>query len=62
MEIVNVPFETRPLIIEIDGQKIECFVFETIEHGNIKFGVNAPRAMSIHREEVHRKINQDTAG
>jgi len=53
MEIITVPFEI-PLTIEINGEKIEINCFETIEHGNIKFGVNAPRSVKVDREEVHQ--------
>lgn len=53
MEIITVPFEI-PLTIEINGEKIGINCFETIEHGNIKFGVNAPRSVKVDREEVHQ--------
>jgi len=52
MEIKTVSFE-EPLIIKINGRKVEINCFETFEHGNIKFGINAPKNVSVDREEVH---------
>lgn len=57
MDIVNIPFQEKPLIIELYGQTVECYVFETKKHGNIKFGINAPITLSVHREEAHKKVN-----
>ncbi len=49
---MTIPFEV-PLTLEINGQKVELYCFETVEHGNIKFGVNAPRCLNVNREEIH---------
>ena len=57
MEIKTVPFE-EPLTIIVDNQKIELIAFRTPEHGNIKFGVNAPRSVQVHREEIYHAIKQ----
>ena len=57
MDITTIPFE-ESLIVEIGGQKIEIIPFRTPEHGNIKFGVNAPRSIKVHREEIYQAIRQ----
>ncbi|MDI9819437.1 MULTISPECIES: carbon storage regulator [unclassified Legionella] len=57
MNIVTIPFE-EPLTINIDGKIIQVVAFKTLEHGNIKFGVEAPRSIEVHREEIHRAIKQ----
>ena len=36
MEILEVPFEEKPLVIEIYGNKIEIFAFRTTEINNFK--------------------------
>ena len=51
MDIINIEFE-KPLTIKLNGEKVSLTVFRTDEHGNIKFGVNAPRSMKIDREEI----------
>ncbi|OGV37865.1 MAG: carbon storage regulator [Legionellales bacterium RIFCSPHIGHO2_12_FULL_35_11] len=55
MNIINLPFE-EPLTIELNGEKVQVVAFKTQEHGNIKFGINAPRAVQVHREEVYLAI------
>ena len=57
MNIVTVSFE-EPLIISVDGEIIQLIAFKTQEHGNIKFGVEAPRSVNIHREEIYHAIKQ----
>jgi len=57
MHIVSIPFE-EPLIISINGQVVQIIAFKTQEHGNIKFGVNAPRSINVHREEIYHAIKQ----
>lgn len=57
MNIINLPFE-NPLIIEVDGQIIHLVAFRTQEHGNIKFGIEAPRSINVHREEIYHAIKQ----
>ena len=57
MDIMTVPFE-EPLIIEVGGEKVQIIAFKTQEHGNIKFGVNAPRSVNVHREEIYQAIKQ----
>src|SRR3990167_10279272 len=45
MQIITLNFE-EPLIIHLQGKKVEVFAFQTQEIGNIKFGVEAPREVS----------------
>jgi carbon storage regulator len=57
MNIVTVAFE-EPLIISIDGETVQLVAFKTQEHGNVKFGVQAPRSINVHREEIYNAIKQ----
>lgn len=57
MNILTLPFE-EPLTIIINGQKIQVIAFKTAEHGNIKFGIQAPRTIQVHREEIYQAIKQ----
>lgn len=55
MDIVNLPFE-EPLRIQIDGHEVIVYAFKTVEPCNVKFGIQAPRAVKVHREEVYKAI------
>jgi carbon storage regulator len=57
MDIINLQFE-EPLIIRIADTVIKILAFKTQEHGNIKFGVDAPRSVNVHREEIYHAIKQ----
>jgi carbon storage regulator len=57
MNIVTVPFE-EPLIVQVNGVVVQIVAFKTLEHGNIKFGVQAPRSVEVHREEIYNAIKQ----
>lgn len=57
MNIININFE-EPLTLSIAGQKIQLVAFKTTEPGNIKFGIDAPRTVQIHREEIYQAIQQ----
>ena len=57
MDIVNLQFE-EPLIICINDTLVKILAFKTQEHGNIKFGVDAPRSVNVHREEIYHAIKQ----
>lgn len=52
MECINLPVE-QPLVITRGAQRITVTAFLTAEPGNIKLGINAPREVSVDREEVH---------
>jgi carbon storage regulator len=57
MNILTVSFE-EPIIITIEGQVIQLVAFKTQDHGNVKFGVDAPRSVQVHREEIYHAIKQ----
>lgn len=57
MDILTVPFES-PFTLIVRGQTIQIITFKTPEHGNIKFGIEAPRSVQINREEIHLAIQQ----
>ncbi|KTD35532.1 carbon storage regulator CsrA [Legionella moravica] len=57
MDIISLQFED-PLIIRIGDTVVKILAFKTQEHGNIKFGVEAPRTINIHREEIFHAIKQ----
>ena len=58
MDIVNLSFE-QPLTLSIKGETVQIMVFKTLEHGNIKFGVEASHKTSIDREEIrHQKMKK----
>ena len=60
MNIVTVSFE-EPLVFCIQGEMIQVIAFKTPEHGNIKFGINAPRSINVHREEIYLAIKKQQA-
>ncbi|MDP1604642.1 MAG: carbon storage regulator [Legionella sp.] len=55
MNIVTINFE-EPLIFCIDDAVVQVVAFKTPEHGNVKFGVEAPRSVNVHREEIYHAI------
>ena len=55
MNIITLSFE-EPLMINIQGELVQVIAFKTPEHGNIKFGINAPRSINVHREEIYLAI------
>lgn len=57
MDIISLEFE-EPLIISVAGTIVKILAFKTQEHGNIKFGVEAPRTVKVHREEIFHAIKQ----
>lgn len=57
MNIIVVPFE-ESLTIKIQDQLVKLVAFKTQEHGNIKFGVEAPRSINVHREEIYQAIKK----
>ena len=42
----------------IIGDDVEVVVLGIIEYGQAKLGINAPRSVSVHREEIHKKIKE----
>lgn len=57
MDIISLQFD-EPLIIRIADTTVKILAFRTPEHGNIKFGVDAPRSINVHREEIFNAIKQ----
>jgi carbon storage regulator len=57
MDIITIAFE-EPLIFTVEGERVQLVAFKTLEHGNIKFGVQAPRSINVHREEIYHAIRQ----
>lgn len=57
MDIISLEFE-KPLMITIGNTIVKILAFKTAEHGNIKFGVEAPRTINVHREEIFHAIKQ----
>ena len=57
MNIYTVSFED-PLIIAINQELVKIVAFKTQEHGNVKFGVEAPRSINVHREEIYNAIKE----
>lgn len=57
MDIISLEFE-KPLMIRIGNTTVKVLAFKTAEHGNIKFGVDAPRSLNVHREEIFHAIKQ----
>lgn len=55
MKIVTTTFE-EPITLSIKGELVRLVAFKTAEHGNIKFGVDAPRNIKVHREEIYQLI------
>lgn len=57
MDIITINFEEH-LILNVGGEHVQLVAFKTLEHGNIKFGVQAPRSINVHREEIYQAIKQ----
>ena len=55
MDIVNLAFK-ESLILLIDDKIIKLTLYLTLEEGNVKFGVEAPRSVEIHREEIYQAL------
>jgi carbon storage regulator len=57
MNIVHLSFE-EPIFLNVNGQNVQLIAFKTQEPGNIKFGVEAPRSVQVHREEIYHAIKK----
>ncbi|HIF0302624.1 TPA: carbon storage regulator [Legionella pneumophila] len=59
MEIRTVAFESELIITLKNNQKVVITPFKTHEPGNFKLGVDAPKHVSINRQEIYlRKQEQ----
>ena len=59
MEIINIPFE-EPIQINLNDEIVTVVAFKTAERGNIKFGIDAPRAIKVNREEVYQAMQEQS--
>lgn len=57
MDIITLAFE-EPLIVSIQGTAVKVLAFKTEDHKLVKFGVQAPRDINVHREEVYLAIKE----
>ena len=57
MEIITIPFE-ESLHIKLKEHLIKIVAFKTQEHGNIKIGIEAPRSITVNREEIHQAMQK----
>jgi carbon storage regulator len=57
MNIVTIDFE-EPLTLLVNNETVRVVAFKTQEHGHIKFGIDAPRSIKVHREEVYLAIKK----
>ena len=59
MEIRTVAFESELVITLENNQKVVITPFKTHEPGNFKLGIDAPKEVSINRQEIYvRKQEQ----
>jgi len=63
VDIVNIAFENE-MKLTVNQQEVTLICFKTDEHGNIKFGVNAPRQIAVNRQEIFemKKSNDNMRG
>ena len=52
MEIVNMSFQEK-LIIKVKNQRVIIVAKPFSSHGDVSFGIDAPKSMSVNREEIH---------
>lgn len=57
MRIININFEEN-LTLTIGQDIVQIIAYKTAEHGNVKFGLKAPRSLNVHREEIYHTIKQ----
>lgn len=56
MDILNIDFN-EAFIIDFNGKKVRLSVFPVPNDAqNVKFGIEAPRDISVHREEIYLKL------
>ncbi|KTD71609.1 carbon storage regulator CsrA [Legionella steelei] len=55
MEIRTVAFESELIITLKNNQKVVITPFKTHELGNFKLGIDAPKHVSINRQEIYLK-------
>jgi carbon storage regulator CsrA len=55
MQIITLPFE-ESFYLTIGNEKVKVVTFTTTDPLIIKFGIEASRNVSIHREEIYESI------
>lgn len=56
MDIITEDFG-KNLVIEIGGETVTLRIFN-MSNDQIKFGIDAPSGLSIHREEIYKLIQE----
>lgn len=56
MDIITVSFE-ESLLIHINHEWVKFTTFKSTEPGHVKLGIEAPKTVSVHREEVHNLLH-----
>ena len=56
MDITKITFG-KSVTLRYKGKNVVLRVFN-MQNGQIKFGIDAPSGISIHREEIYRLINE----
>ena len=59
MEIFMVDFES-PFTLELQGKKVTITPFKERDPNIIKLGIDAPKSMTVNREEIHLQLLQKT--
>lgn len=57
MEIIKVDFE-KSFTLELHGEKVTITPFKERDPNIIKLGIEAPRSMTVNREEIHLQLLQ----
>jgi carbon storage regulator len=60
MEIRTVAFESELIITLENNQKVVITPFKTNEPGNFKLGIDAPKHVSINRQEIYLRVGRDS--
>ncbi|KTD44160.1 carbon storage regulator [Legionella quateirensis] len=55
MEIRTVAFESDLIIILENNQKVVITPFKTHEQGHFKLGIDAPKQVTVNRQEIYLK-------
>lgn len=58
MEILTVDFEDHALL-NINGELVKLTPFKERDPNIIKVGVDAPKSMTVNREEIHLQLLKD---
>ncbi len=57
MDIITINFEEK-LVIDIRGQGVTLVAFQTLEPGNVKFGIDAPRSLRVNRQKIQNRLEE----